>query len=163
MPERQQPWKIKSNDFIFSIDEPALTEAGIVQTSPTEFNCIKDNRSVNVFIIDDNSSEKKLKVEVEGEIFDIEIKDTLDQMLDEMGFSKALSKQIKEIKAPMPGMVLEITVKEGQEVKEGDKLLILGAMKMENSITISTNAVIKRIAVKAGQAVDKGQVLVELE
>ena len=63
----------------------------------------------------------------------------------------------------MPGLVLEIAVTEGQEVKEGDKILILEAMKMENSILIHTNAKIKRIAVSAGQAVDKGQVLVELE
>jgi biotin carboxyl carrier protein len=84
-------------------------------------------------------------------------------MLDEMGFSKAASKQIKEIKAPMPGLVLEVAVSEGQQVSEGDKILILVAMKMENSIMIYTDATIKRIAVKAGEAVEKGQVLVELE
>ena len=162
MPERQQTWKIKSNDFIFSIDEAQLAEIAIVQKSPAEFNCIKDNRSVNAVILEEDSAAKKIKVEIEGEVFEIEIKNELDQMLDEMGFSKAASKQIKEVKAPMPGMVLEINVKEGQDVKEGDKLLILGAMKMENSINISADAVIKRIAVKAGQAVEKGQVLVEL-
>ncbi|MES2849047.1 MAG: biotin/lipoyl-containing protein [Bacteroidota bacterium] len=162
MPENQPTWKVKSNDFIFSLDETQLEAAGIVQKSSGEFNCIKDNRSVNVVIVDDNSAAKKIKVEVEGTVFEIEIKDSLDQMLDEMGFSKASTKQVKQIKAPMPGMVLEITVTEGQEVKEGDKLLILGAMKMENAITISADAIIKHIAVKAGQAVDKGQVLVEL-
>ncbi len=62
----------------------------------------------------------------------------------------------------MPGLVIDVAVKEGQEVKEGDRLLILEAMKMENSIIIHANATIKRIAVTAGQAVDKGQVLVEL-
>jgi biotin carboxyl carrier protein len=163
MPEHQKTWKIKSNDFIFSINEAQLAEAAIVQKSLAEFNCIKDNRSVNAVILEEDSAAKKIKVEIEGEVFEIEIKNELDQMLDEMGFSKAASKQIKEVKAPMPGMVLEINVKEGQEVKEGDKLLILGAMKMENSINISADAVIKRIAVKAGQAVEKGQVLVELE
>jgi biotin carboxyl carrier protein len=58
---------------------------------------------------------------------------------------------------------LEIAVTDGQEVSEGDKLLILEAMKMENSIMIQTNAVIKKVSVCAGQAVEKGQVLVELE
>ncbi|RYF88885.1 MAG: biotin/lipoyl-binding protein, partial [Chitinophagaceae bacterium] len=80
-----------------------------------------------------------------------------------MGFGAASNKQVKDIKAPMPGLVLEVAVSEGQQVKEGDKLLILVAMKMENSISIHTDAVIKKIAVKAGQAVDKGQLLVELE
>ena len=84
-------------------------------------------------------------------------------MLDVMGFGIATAKQIKEVKAPMPGMVLEIAVSDGQEVNEGDKILILGAMKMENSIMIQTNAKIKKVAVAVGQAVEKGQVLVELE
>jgi biotin carboxyl carrier protein len=63
----------------------------------------------------------------------------------------------------MPGLVLEIAVSEGQQVREGDKVLILVAMKMENSIIINTDATIKRIAVSAGEAVEKGQVLVELD
>jgi len=80
-----------------------------------------------------------------------------------MGFGKASIKQVKEIKAPMPGLVLEIAVTDGQEVKEGDKLLILEAMKMENSIIIQSSAIIKKVSVSAGQAVEKGQVLLELE
>jgi biotin carboxyl carrier protein len=80
-----------------------------------------------------------------------------------MGFGSAANKMIKEIKAPMPGLVLEIAVADGQQVKQGDRLLILEAMKMENSIMIHTDARIKKIGVCAGQAVEKGQVLVELE
>jgi len=83
-------------------------------------------------------------------------------MLESMGFGKSTGKQIKEIKAPMPGLVLEISVTEEQEVAEGDKLLILVAMKMENSIQIHTQAKIKKIHVEVGQAVEKGHVLIEL-
>jgi biotin carboxyl carrier protein len=54
-------------------------------------------------------------------------------------------------------------VSQGQQVKEGDRILILVAMKMENSITADADVTIKRIAVKAGDAVEKGQVLVELD
>ena len=163
MPEQQPTWKVKSNDFTFSFDETLLYSADIVERSSTEFSYIKDNRSVNAVVVAEDIAAKKITIEVEGEVFELEIKDRLDQMLDEMGFSSALSKQVKDVKAPMPGMVLDVTVKEGQEVKEGDKLLILGAMKMENSITIAANAVIKKINVKAGQAVEKGQVLIVLE
>ena len=63
----------------------------------------------------------------------------------------------------MPGLVLEVNVSEGQEVKEGDKILILVAMKMENSLMIHADATIKKICVKAGDPVEKGQVLVELD
>jgi biotin carboxyl carrier protein len=63
----------------------------------------------------------------------------------------------------MPGLVVDVVVTEGQEVAEGDKLLILSAMKMENSILIHAAATIKKINVKPGEAVEKGQVLIELE
>ena len=163
MADCNKVYKVKANEFLFSFDKEETAAADIIQKSTTEFNIIKDHRSVNAKLIDSDASGKKLTVEVDGETFEVEIKDELDQMLDVMGFSKATTKLIKEIKAPMPGMVLEVVVSDGQEVNEGDKILILGAMKMENSIMIQTNAKIKRVAVTVGQAVDKGQVLVELE
>jgi len=118
-------------------------------------------RSSDIIIADITG--KKLKIEIDGENFDVEIKDELDQLLEIMELGSASKKQVREIRAPMPGLVLEITVTDGQEVNEGDKILILQAMKMENSIVIHTQAKIRKIAVTAGQAVEKGQVLVELE
>lgn len=162
MPENSPVWKVKVNGFEFSFDEAAIAEANVIHRSPAAFNLLINNRSVNVILLQDEGS-KKATFEIDGEVFSTEIKDELDQMLDAMGFSAAAARQIKEVKAPMPGLVLDIAVQEGQQVTEGDKLLTLGAMKMENSITIPANAVIKRIPVKAGQAVEKGQVLIELE
>jgi biotin carboxyl carrier protein len=63
----------------------------------------------------------------------------------------------------MPGLILEISAKEGQEVKEGDYILVLEAMKMENAITAPRDAVIKKITAKKGETVEKNQVLIELE
>lgn len=156
-------YKLKAGEFEFAFTSEQLDAVDLVQKSPAEFNLIKDHRSVNAKLIACSSDAKKITVEVEGERFEVSIRDPLDQMLDKMGFSAVANKQIKEIKAPMPGLVLEIAVTEGQDMNEGDKILILVAMKMENSILIHTNARIKRIAVTAGQAVDKGQLLVELE
>jgi acetyl/propionyl-CoA carboxylase alpha subunit len=163
MPENIKSIAVKVNDFNFHFKPEDLDGLNIVKNSPAEYNLIKDNRSVNARLLDSDHTGKKLKVEVDGQVFEVEIKDDLDQMLDKMGFSSASVKQIKEIKAPMPGLVLEINVTEGDEVAEGHKILILEAMKMENAILIHTNAKIKKVIVTAGQAVDKGQVLVELE
>lgn len=163
MPNSLPVYKVKVNEFEFVFTREQIDAVDLVKKSSTEFNLIKDHRSVNAKLVEADSDAKKMTIEVDGENFDIEIKDELDQMLDKMGFGAVANKQIKEIKAPMPGLVLEIAVTEGQEVKEGDKLLILVAMKMENSILIHTSATIKRIAVTAGQAVDKGQLLVELD
>ena len=63
----------------------------------------------------------------------------------------------------MPGLILEINVKEGQEVKENDPLLILEAMKMENVINSPREGIIKSVEVKQGQTVDKNMLLIEFE
>ncbi len=163
MTDKNTTYKVKVNEFEFAFTKEQLETIDIIQKSPEEFNLIKDHRSVNATLVESDNTGKKAAIEVEGETFTVEIKDELDQMLEKMGFGLAINKHIKEIKAPMPGLVLEIAVTEGQQVAEGEKILILVAMKMENSIMIHTAATIKRIAVSAGQAVEKGQVLVELE
>ncbi len=163
MAEKNKTVMVKANEFVFSFSPEEIEKTDFYKKSPTEFNLIKNNRSVNARLLEADISGKHLKIEVEGEAYDLQVKDELDQMLDKMGFSTVSSKHIKEIKAPMPGLVLSIAVTEGQEVKEGEKVLILEAMKMENSIMIHANAKIKKIKVKPGDAVDKNQVLVELE
>ena len=63
----------------------------------------------------------------------------------------------------MPGLILEINIEEGQEVKENDPLLILEAMKMENVINSPRDGVIKSIAVSQGNTVEKNALLIEFE
>ena len=87
----------------------------------------------------------------------------LDQLIKEMGFEIGASKQVNTIKAPMPGLILEVSVKEGQEVQENDPLLILEAMKMENSIVSPRSGKIKSVSAIQGAAVEKGQLLIEFE
>lgn len=163
MKENKTMYKVTANEFEFSFTKEQIEAADLVQKSPVDFNLLKDNRSVNAKLIEVDKHAKHLTIEVEGENFVVEIREELDEMLEKMGFGLVPNKQIKNIKAPMPGLVLEIAVTEGQEVAEGEKILILAAMKMENSILIHTRATIKKIVVSAGQAVEKGQVLVELE
>ena len=163
MNDKSTRYKIKVNEFEFEFSEEQVNAFDIVKKSATECNLLKDHRSVNTKLHTADNTAKNTTIEIEGEIYTVTIKDELDQMMENMGFSLAANKQVKEIKAPMPGLVLEISVTEGQQVKEGDKILILGAMKMENSIAVTVNTTIKRIAVATGDAVEKGQVLVELE
>lgn len=67
------------------------------------------------------------------------------------------------LKAPMPGTVLDIKVNKGARVNEGDIIIILEAMKMENEITISNSGVVKEILVTKGQLVDTNDPLVLIE
>lgn len=156
-------FKARANEFEFLFSQEEIDKADVIQTGEGDFNIIRNGRSVNVKLLEVDETGKNLKVEVEGEFYTMQIKDELDQTLDNMGFNNVSTKQVKEIKAPMPGLVLEVSVEVGQELVEGDRVLILEAMKMENSICIHANAKIKSILVKKGQPVDKNQVLVELE
>ena len=67
------------------------------------------------------------------------------------------------IHAPMPGIIIGLNVKEGDDVKEGETVLILEAMKMENSIKCPKDGVVKSVLVEKGLAVEKNKLLIELE
>lgn len=68
-----------------------------------------------------------------------------------------------EVRSPMPGKILEVLVAAGTTVEAGQALILLEAMKMENTITAEGNARVKKVYVASGDLVDLGQVLVELE
>lgn len=63
----------------------------------------------------------------------------------------------------IPGTVIGIMIKEGQDIKKGDDLMILDAMKMQNKLKCNMDGKVKTIAVKKGNKVSKGTVLLELE
>jgi biotin carboxyl carrier protein len=71
--------------------------------------------------------------------------------------------KLAEIKSPLPGIVLSILVKEGDEVKKEQVLLILEAMKMENKVLSEVAGKVKSIKIQAGDNVLQGQVLIEIE
>lgn len=70
-------------------------------------------------------------------------------------------KDIKKVIAFIPGTVLAIHVKKNKRIKEGDKLLVLEAMKMRNDLTSPIDGTIKDIYVKEGSKVTKGELLIE--
>jgi biotin carboxyl carrier protein len=94
---------------------------------------------------------------------DLEFKNNLDLVLDSMGIKLAVESHNLDIKAPMPGKVIEVNVKEGDTILKGDAILILEAMKMENVLKAENDCTIKKVLVKSSESVEKNQILVELE
>ena len=76
---------------------------------------------------------------------------------------KAYSAPEPIVKAAIPGTIMEVLVKEGQQVKRGDALCILDSMKMNNTICASDNGTVKKVYIQAGQPVGKNAPLVEFE
>jgi acetyl/propionyl-CoA carboxylase alpha subunit len=163
MPDKETTYKAIVNGHVFFFTRSQVEAIDLVATNTTGWNIINNHQSVNAQVTATDATNKNLTIDIAGETFTVAIKDELDQLLEQMGWNAAAAKKVKEIKAPMPGLVLEVSVTDGQEVHDGDRIVILEAMKMENSIFIHVNARIKKVMVAAGQAVEKGQVLVELE
>lgn len=123
------------------------------------YHVIESNRSYRVEVVSFNSSDKTAEIKINANTYSITAKDQFDVLLDKLGLSSLNSTRVSEIKAPMPGMVLKVFASEGDEVKKGDNLLVLEAMKMENIIKSPADVSIKSIKVKAGDKVEKGQIL----
>ena len=157
-------YKTKVNStFEFDIDSKQTSQLDAIKISDSKFHILEDSKSFTAEIIESSFSQKKYTVKINNNTYVVEIEDDMDALISSMGFEVGASKQINNIKAPMPGLILEIDVSEGQEVKENDTLLILEAMKMENVLTSPRDGIIKSISVKKGDAVEKNQLLVEFE
>ena len=152
-----------NNDTSFDINQDALNEFDAIKISDSKFHVLQNHETYNAEITDANFNKKTYQVKVNNNTYNINIMSDLDVLIKDMGFEVGAAKRVNDIKAPMPGLLLDIVVKEGQEVKEDDAIIILEAMKMENVITAPRDAIIKSIAVKKGNAVEKNQLLIELE
>ena len=152
-----------NNTQIFNHTASTNTTLDAVEVSPSKFHILKNNQAYTAEIIATDFIAKTYTVKVNGNTYSVAIANPLDLLIKEMGFLEGNSKQINEIKAPMPGLILEMSVSVGQEVQENDCLLILEAMKMENSFLSPRAGIIKSISASKGDAVEKGQLLIEFE
>jgi len=101
------------------------------------------------------------ELELEGRSFAAEVLDARTARVRELSAAAGGRPEISALKAPMPGLVVRVAVTEGDEVKQGDTVLIVEAMKMENELRATGAARVGRVLAAAGEAVEKGQVLVE--
>ncbi len=127
------------------------------------FHVIKDHKSYNVELLKVNKEDKNFFIKVNGKKFKFAVKDKYDELLKSLGMDNLATTKVANLKAPMPGLVIELSVEVGQTVQKGDALMILEAMKMENVIKSPTDGIIKNILVKKGDAVEKNQVILNFQ
>ncbi len=150
-----------SEDFQVSQDE--LDSFDAIESSKNKWQVLHHEKPLEAELIDSNFKSRTYKVKVNNNQYNVHINSPLDALVKELGFEIGANKQILDIKAPMPGLILDVHVKVGQEVDENDPLLLLEAMKMENVIVSPRAGTIKSITVMKGNAVDKNQLLIEFE
>lgn len=156
--------KITVNDnFEFEIDNEQANALDLSQLTPKTFHVLHNDKSFSIEMLHEDFLNRKYAIKVNNVTHEIEIGGPLDALIKQMGFETGANKKIDSIKAPMPGLILEVSIKVGDEVQKDDQLLILSAMKMENSFLSPRDGIIKALHVKVGDAVDKGQLLIEFE
>ncbi|MBP1841091.1 acetyl-CoA carboxylase biotin carboxyl carrier protein subunit [Formosa algae] len=156
--------KVTVNDLHhFNLSLKDVEHLDAVQTKHNHFHIIQDHISYDAEMTRSDFLNKSYAVKINNTEFFVQISNDLDVLIEDMGFHVGSSKTIDLIKAPMPGLILDITIKVGDHIKINDPLLVLEAMKMENSIVSPREGIIKSIAVTEGITVDKGDVLIEFE
>lgn len=157
-------FKVKVNDtFEFDFKMESISQLDAVSIDKNKFHILHQNLPYKAGITYSDFNQKKYTININNNTYNVVISNPLDTLIKEMGFTVGKAKQVNIIKAPMPGLILEISVVIGQKVKENDNLLILTAMKMENSLRSPREGVIKSIAVNVGDSVIKGDLLIEFE
>lgn len=159
--------KVSGSEFLveFEGDEKASGQLNgnafswdISRVAGTQFHVIKDNRSYNVELL--GKLEGKQQIKVNGNLYEAETIDKFDELLKSLGMEKGGAGKVNELKAPMPGLVLQIDVKAGDTLKKGDRVLVLEAMKMENVIKSPGDVTVASVEIEKGKTVDKNQVMV---
>ena len=139
----------------------SLLNWDITKIEDSIYHVIDHHKSYRMELVSIDKENKTVTLKLNGKLTTVEVKDKMDLLLEKMGIDMSAASQVNDIKAPMPGLILEIQINEGDEVQKGDPIMILEAMKMENVLKSPGDGIVKAIKVTKGDSVEKNQVLVE--
>ncbi len=147
--------KREGNNFRMYLDgEERFAE--VVHEEGSQMTLIIDNKPFRIILASNEH------VMVNDQVYSIEIVDEQIGRLIKVGPEKAHKKEMA-IKSPMPGLIIEIGVKEGDSVKHDQGLIVVEAMKMQNEMKAPKDGVVKKILVAKGQTVNSGDTLIIIE
>ncbi len=141
--------------------EGDIVDYDLIRVSKKQFHLLLDSKSYRIEVLN-KKKDGSLELRVNGREIESRLSYRIEQLLKSMGMETG-KKIHKELRAPMPGLVLDVMVSPGQEVTEGDDLIILEAMKMENSLKAPQSGTIESVNVNKQDKVDKNQVLVSYQ
>lgn len=152
---------------IFEVDGNLLNGekflADMVATGERFFHILHHEKSYTVELVSQDIATKMMRVKVNNRVYDVSVKDRMDLILEQMGLNTASTGKMRQLKAPMPGLVLDVRVQVGDQVEKGDPLVLLEAMKMENVLKAEGAGKVASIEVNKGQNVEKGFVMLKFE
>jgi acetyl/propionyl-CoA carboxylase alpha subunit len=146
-------------DSVMLNGQPFLWD--VAPLSDGRYHVVHQGKSYSAELISADYAAKAFVLKINGQRVELQAKDRFDQLLERLGLSSAAATKVNELKAPMPGLIIDIRVQPGQAVQKGDPLLVLEAMKMENILKAPADGTIDSIKVALRANVTKGQVLVQ--
>jgi biotin carboxyl carrier protein len=134
-----------------------------INYSKKEIILSNDSKIFECKILKENSIDQSYIVKINGEISTIRLIKEVEKTIEILGIQKGSQKNINILKAPMPGLIVDVAVKKSDLVKKGDPVIILEAMKMENILSSPVDGKVKEIKVNPQQTVEKNNILIKFE
>lgn len=153
----------ESNPLLIEFDNENQEIRIIEKYSDTHLRVELKGRKFDVKLLQIDNDKKELVLKVDGDIIKVKQEDEYDALLKSLGMGSGVVKKVNDIKAPMPGVVVDIKVKVGQTIEIDQPLVVLEAMKMENMLKSPIEGVVKGIAITNGDTVEKNKVLITFE
>ena len=150
-----------TSDKIIIDGQPHLPD--IRQIGERRFHCINGTGSYQVEVLEADYARKQFVLGLRGQRVTVQLKDDLDLLVEKLGMAQSVEAVVREIIAPMPGLIVGLSVEAGQTIEEGDSVLTLEAMKMENVIKSPVSGTVEAVHVRVGDSVEKKQVLVSFK
>jgi acetyl/propionyl-CoA carboxylase alpha subunit len=155
-----QVWEVEYQPDAISVNGESFTW-DLAPLGNGRYHILHEGRSFSAEVVSVERAAKTIQLKLDGRIITINAKDRFDLLLEKLGMSDVAAHKINELKAPMRGLIVDFRVAPGQTVQNGDPLLVLEAMKMENILKSPGDGVVSAIKVSLRDNVTKGQVLIQ--
>jgi biotin carboxyl carrier protein len=153
---------LKQDGNILEVDvDGKIYEVDLMHTADGTFSILENGHSYNIELVPEAKS-KSYTAYTLYDTYDVEVIDAEARYLKNRNANGTTSNQNK-ILSPMPGKIVNVLVEVGDEVKEGDTLVIISAMKMESEYKAPKNGIVKKVNVKNEDTIVSNQILIELD
>lgn len=131
------------------------------QINSEDFHLIINDRSVHAKLITTDLEKSIITLLINDRKYTCQIVDRRNEILNTIAINSQKENLTTSLRSPMPGLIEKILVNEGQDIKENTSLLILNAMKMENTLKATKDGKVEKIFVREGEQVEKGKELLQ--
>jgi pyruvate carboxylase subunit B len=151
---------VTEGDVVHVAGEALPGRLAVVDGTPVKIVTIGDR--VHRVIAQRGASRGKYTLWVDGHRYDVEALDERTRAIRDLSGASARATGPAPLVAPMPGLIVRVTVEVGQSVQAGQPVAVMEAMKMENELRSQSSGTVSAVRVQPGDAVEKGAILVEL-